>query len=97
MASAPDEAALRIQRATKCDLLILDDIGKEKLTERTGETLFEIFDKRLQQGKRIWVTSNYDGRGLAEKLGYDLGNAIRARMLKHEFKMIQVKGGVELK
>jgi DNA replication protein DnaC len=75
-----EEAELMISRAKRADLLILDDLGKEKLTDRGGEVLFGLIDERERRGKSTWITTNHDGNGLEEKLGFDRGPAIVARL-----------------
>lgn len=43
-----------------CDLLILDDLGSEKVTEFTRAMLFHYIDKRYRLGKSTVISSNYD-------------------------------------
>ena len=64
------------------DLLILDDFGKEKLTDRAGEVLFDILDEYYQDPKRkIWITSNVvDGKVMVQHLGTDRGTAVARRI-----------------
>lgn len=61
------------------DILILDDFGKEKLTDRAGESLFEVIDQRYLNERSTWITSNYSGMDLARRLG-DRGEYIRRRI-----------------
>ena len=49
------------------DLLVLDDIGQEKLTEWSSPKLFEILDSR--QGKANIFTTNSNPTDLGEKIG----------------------------
>lgn len=53
----------------ECDLLVLDDIGAEKPTEWVQDVLFRIVDGRYRNKRPILYTSNFDIRGLAERLG----------------------------
>ena len=53
------EADLLIKKIIHSDILILDDLGREKITERAAETFYSIIDGKYRNGKRIWVTSNY--------------------------------------
>lgn len=41
-----------------CDLLVLDDLGSEKVSEWTNQELFRLVDHRMNMGKLILVTSN---------------------------------------
>lgn len=42
-----------------CDLLILDDIGTERITDWVNQKLFEIIDGRYRQRRPIFYTSNH--------------------------------------
>lgn len=53
----------------QCDLLILDDIGAEKVTDWVQEVMFRIVDKRYRKQKPILYTSNLKPSMLLEKLG----------------------------
>lgn len=54
-----------IKKALKdVDVLMLDDIGKEKKTEWIASTTFEIIDSRITNGKISIFTSNYSLQGL---------------------------------
>lgn len=63
----------------KADLLIIDDLGKGRVTPSGGELLFELFDRRTENKARMWVTSNLNGEQLEERLG-EYGLYIRRRM-----------------
>lgn len=53
------------------DILIIDDIGKQKLTEYQLTNLFEIIDYRSSNLMPTIFTSNYGGMGLLERLTPD--------------------------
>lgn len=53
-----------------CDLLILDDIGAEKLTDWVQDIIFRIVDGRYRKEKPILYTSNLTMEGLAEQVSY---------------------------
>lgn len=53
----------------QCDLLILDDIGAEKVTDWVQEVMFRIIDKRYRKQRPILYTSNLKPSMLLEKLG----------------------------
>lgn len=63
------EADKLIKNLCRIDLLILDDLGKEKLTDRAGESFFEIIAFRELEKKPTWITSNFSGEVLGQKLG----------------------------
>lgn len=50
-----------MRKLESCDLLIIDDFGKEKFTERYEVSVFQIFEKRFANLKPIIFTTNYRG------------------------------------
>jgi len=64
------ETEEQILRAVlKCDLLILDDIGAEKITDWVEETIFYIVDGRYKRRMPILATSNLEPKELADQIG----------------------------
>lgn len=55
------------------DVLIIDDLGKEKLTEWKYEQLFDIIDHRYGFEKTTIITSNYSLSDLAKRYGDNVG------------------------
>ena len=53
----------------ECDLLVLDDIGAEKVTDWVQDVLFRMIDGRYRQKKPILYTSNLRPAELQERLG----------------------------
>jgi DNA replication protein DnaC len=53
----------------ECDLLILDDIGAEKVTDWVEETIFNIIAGRYRKEFPIFYTSNLQPKELLDKLG----------------------------
>lgn len=53
----------------QCDLLILDDIGAEKVTDWVSDVLFRIIDGRYRKNLPVLYTSNLKPAELEEKLG----------------------------
>lgn len=45
-------------------VLIVDDLGVGKVTERGLEFLFLLFDRRLSEWRETWVTGNYNPKSL---------------------------------
>lgn len=63
------------------DLLILDDFGKEKLTDRAGELMFDVIDNAYVNRRKIWITTNQvNQETIIEHLGADRGLAIIRRI-----------------
>jgi DNA replication protein DnaC len=52
-----------------CDLLIIDDIGAEKVSDWVQEVIFRIVDGRYKRVKPIMATSNLEPKELAERIG----------------------------
>ena len=77
------EADAEMKRLCELDLLILDDLCKEKLTDRAGELLYDLIDERFSQCRRTWITSNYSGAETAEKFGER--GAYLLRRLREDF------------
>ena len=54
----------------KClGVLVIDDIGSEKITEKIIDRLFVLIDKRCDNLRRMSFTSNYDLQQLKNRWG----------------------------
>lgn len=73
------EADALMSRLSRLDVLIIDDLCKEKLTDRAGELLFDLIDERFSQRRRTWVTANFGGPDLEERFG-ERGAYLRRRI-----------------
>ncbi|MES0334766.1 MAG: ATP-binding protein [Candidatus Magnetobacterium sp. LHC-1] len=66
------------------DLLIISDLGKEKPSFWTLQTLFTIIDERYEKMKPVIITTNYDHDSLMERLTVersdDVARAIVSRL-----------------
>lgn len=51
------------------DLLVIDDLGKEKITDWRLEKLFEIINARYEDYKPIVITTNYTNSELENRIG----------------------------
>lgn len=49
-----------------CDVLCIDDLGKEKMTDAWKEMLFSVIDKRTIYHKPMIITTNYVGKSFSE-------------------------------
>lgn len=69
---------LAYQYATECELLLLDDLGRERVTDWWLEQLQRIVDARCSNGRRLIATTNHGADAteaydeLAERYGYPL-------------------------
>ena len=61
-----------LERLISVDLLVLDDIGAEKVTDWSAEQLYLLVNGRYNGDKPVLVTSNYDFAGLTERFGGDI-------------------------
>ena len=64
-----DELTDIMDHILKQDLLILDDLGAEKVTDWTQERLYSLINKLYVNNKTIIVTSNVDLHELSLRLG----------------------------
>ncbi len=55
----------------ECDLLIIDDLGKEKLSEWVLEKLFQIINSRYENMLPILITTNYNEKEIIKRLSYN--------------------------
>lgn len=53
-----EEAEERVRQLQSCDLLILDDLGTEMITEFTKSALYTLINGRLLTGKKTIVSTN---------------------------------------
>lgn len=75
---ALEREAVIIEHLIRVPLLVLDDIGKEKSTEYTQQTLFNLIDSRYVQDRPIIITSNVTGTGFVNAVG----TAVFSRLLE---------------
>lgn len=70
-----------LKAAKEVDMLFIDDLGSEKLSEEWGkEKVFSLIDTRYRAGKPIVITSNLDKEELKEFLEYKKSNKILDRI-----------------
>lgn len=50
-----------------CPVLVLDDLGKERLTQRLESDLFAVLDERTSNLRTTIITTNYTGDKLVER------------------------------
>lgn len=68
-------------RMTKCDLLIIDDMGKERVTEWGDTMLYELVNTRYENNKAILFTTNNTLSDIRTKYP-NSGEAIVSRVLE---------------
>jgi DNA replication protein DnaC len=60
-----------IEALYKVDLLVLDDLGQERVTDWARETLALIITERYDAGRKLIITSNYSLGGLGRRFTPD--------------------------
>jgi len=68
-----------IDRTVAAELLILDDLGQECVTERSGEVLFRVIEYRYREERPTIFTSNYGVQQLRDHLGTSITSRIVER------------------
>ena len=86
-----DAAKQVINAAYRSKLLILDDIGKGRLTPTAEEMLFDIVDERSERGLPIIWTSNASGKQLREMLSEDRASALTRRLAEFS-EIVTIRG-----
>lgn len=64
----------------RCEILLLDDLGKARMTERTEMELFDILEHRTSHGLPTIWTANAGARELSDMLSLDRGDPILRRI-----------------
>jgi DNA replication protein DnaC len=81
--SESKQRALAEEALDKCrrvKLLLLDDLGKQKMTERAELELFDLLENRTQNLLPTIITTNATSPQLLAMLSEDRGNAILRRI-----------------
>lgn len=69
-------------------LLVLDDLGKEKMTQRLETDLFAIIDERTANNKVTIITTNYTSQGLQDRFSNAETGPAFIRRLKDYFQAV---------
>jgi len=90
------DAIERLSDPDEIPLLILDDLGAEKSTDRALECLYSIIDGRIWNKAPMIVTTNYKPtKELSSRFGSEYGDRIASR-LQHACLSVPV-GGVDMR
>lgn len=65
----------------RCQLLIIDDVGKEKVTEWVDQTVFEIINTRYEHRKPVVITTNLSLSEIRDKYTVT-GDALVSRIIE---------------
>ena len=74
--------------AVAVPLLVLDDLGKEKMTQRLETVLFAIIDERTANNKVTIITTNYTSQGLQDRFSNAETGPAFIRRLKDYFQAV---------
>jgi len=85
--STKEIAKAILHQSKFCDLLLLDDLGKNRMTDRAESELYDLLEYRTSRRLPTIWTSNSDGKQLREMFSADRGEAI-IRRLGSEFSTI---------
>lgn len=81
-----DRATFEFKIVRQCKILVMDDLGKEKMSETKAELLYDLIDFREREGMTTWITSNRGGEALKARLNgngaHDHGDAVLARLIR---------------
>lgn len=69
-----------IKEAMKADVVLIDDLGKFKLTERVESELFGLIEHRTSWQRPIIVTMNATGQELESRMSADRGAPLLRRL-----------------
>lgn len=71
-----------VKHLTHCRVLMVDDLGKEKLTASVAALLWEVIDSRYANRRPMIITTRYVGKQFEDRFGdATLGIDIRRRLL----------------
>ena len=62
-----EEGRQTLSRYTRCDLLILDDLGTEMVTQFSLSVLYEVLNTRIVEGLPTIVSTNLNSSGIRER------------------------------
>jgi DNA replication protein DnaC len=70
-----------MRRLTRCDLLIIDDLGKERVSDWVEQTVYEIINTRYERNRSLIITTNMSLAEIRAKYA-KVGDAIVDRILE---------------
>ncbi|CAM3900798.1 ATP-binding protein [Alicyclobacillus pomorum] len=70
-----------MRRFTRCNLLIIDDLGKERVSDWVEQTVYEIINTRYERNRSLIITTNMSLAEIRAKY-VNVGNAIVDRILE---------------
>ncbi len=80
-----ERAAYIVKKINECDLLILDDLGSEFVTQFTCAELFRIINNRLLCGGKMIISTNLNMNKLSELYTQRIASRISGSFSIFEF------------
>ncbi len=80
-----EKAATRAGRMLECELMILDDLGTEMLTQISVSALYTLINTRLTEGKKTIISTNLSDAELARRYTPQICSRIDGEFLKLPF------------
>jgi Cdc6-like AAA superfamily ATPase len=71
----------RLEECAKTPFMILDDMGKERITDNNKNIIMDLIAMRYEQRRQTIITTNLDGKGLLSR--YDDRTLSRMRGMLH--------------
>ena len=62
-----EDAEQHVERCTRCDLLIVDDLGTEMVTSFVKSALYQIINDRLTEKRPVVISTNLDPEAIGER------------------------------
>jgi len=84
-AETAEKAATRVERMLECELMILDDLGTEMLTQISISALYTLINTRLVEGKKTIISTNLTDAELARRYTPQICSRIDGEFLKLTF------------
>lgn len=84
-AEAAEKAALRVERMLECELMILDDLGTEMLTQISSSALYTLINSRLVAGRKTIISTNLSDAELARRYPPQIVSRIEGEFTKLPF------------
>jgi DNA replication protein DnaC len=75
-----EDAEEWLEQVKGCKLVIFDDLGKLKLTDRAEAELFDVINHRTSWHLPIIATTELDEAGMADRMSYHRGPALIRRL-----------------
>ena len=82
---AAEKAAVRVERMLDCELMILDDLGTEMLTQISISALYTLINTRLVNGRKTIISTNLTDAEMARRYTPQICSRIDGEFVKLPF------------